>query len=132
MIIELMRFANTPAIQSIKSKTEEESVLTKVTVPVTYEANGKYHIINIEAWEKQAEYIAKTFSKGEWAYITGNLIRNEWKDANGYKRHDFYISVISISTLPGSKIKTAEQAKDEAIGTYYDFGLNDLPPILQD
>ena len=131
MIIELMRFADTPAIQSIKSKTEE-SVLTKVTVPVTYEANGKYHIINIEAWGKQAEYIAKTFSKGEWAYITGNLIRNEWKDANGYKRHNFYISVTSISTLPGSKIKTAEQAKDEAIGTYYDFGLNDLPPILQD
>ena len=130
MIIELCRFADTPAIQRVKSKTED-SVLSKITVPVTYETNGNYHIINIEAWEKQAEYIAKTFSKGMWAYVTGKLIRKEWKDANGYKRHDFYISVTSISTLPGSK-PTAEQAKDEAIGTYYGFELNDIPPILQD
>lgn len=131
MIIELIRFADSPAIQNIKSNTED-SVLSKVTVPVTYEANDKYHIINIEAWGKQADYISKTFSKGMWAYVTGKLIRKEWKDANGYKRHDFYILVSSIRTLPGSKLKMEEQAKNEAIGTYYGFELNDLPPILQD
>ena len=131
MIIELMRFADTPRLQGVTKKTDN-TVLSKVTVPVTYEANGNYHIINIEAWEKQAEYIEKTFSKGMWAYVTGKLIRKEWKDANGYKRHDFYISVISISTLPESKQKSAEQAKDEAIGAYFTSELEEIPPVLQD
>lgn len=131
MILELCKFIDEPVMQEVKSK-KEDKVYFKVTVPVTYEANGNYHIINIEAWEKQAEYIEKTFSKGMWAYVTGKLIRKEWKDANGYKRHDFYISVISISTLPGSKQKPAEQAKDEAIGAYFTSELEEIPPVLQD
>ena len=59
-------------------------------------------------------------------------MRNNWKDVNGYNRHDFFILVESMQTLPESKPKPTEQAKDEAIGAYFDYGLNDLPPILQD
>ena len=131
MILELCKFIDEPVMQQVKSKTEDK-VFLKVTVPVTYEANGEYHIINLVAWGNTAKYIVNTFKKGKWAYVTGRLMRNNWKDANGYNRHDFYISVISISTLPESKQKPAEQAKDEAIGAYFDYELDDLPPILQD
>ena len=133
MIVELCRFAADPTLQQVTSKkgTKDESVLLKVTVPVTYRANGKYHIINIEAWEKQAEYIVKTFKKGEWAHVTGSLIRKEWQDANGYNRHDFYIAVQSVSTLPTSK-PTTENGFDSAVNSYFEHELDEIPPILQD
>lgn len=134
MITELCRFAAEPQVQQITTKkgTSDEAVLSKVTVPVTYEANGNYHIINIEAWGKQAEYIERTFSKGEWAYITGKLIRKEWQDANGYKKHDYYILITSIRTLPVNKPISASSEKDKAIEAYYNYGLDEIPPLLQD
>lgn len=132
MIIEICRFAADPTLQQVTSKkgTKDESVLLKVTVPVTFEANGKYHIINIESWGKQAEYIVQRFKKGEWAHVTGSLIRNEWKDANGYNRHDFYISVTSIRTLPTSK--QSGDGLTNAVTSYFEHELDELPPILQD
>lgn len=133
MITEICRFAADPTLQIVTSKkgTKDESVFSKVTVPVTYRANGKYHIINIEAWGKQAEYIEKNFKKGTWAYIVGSLIRNEWKDATGYNRHDFYIAASSVSTLPTSK-PTTENGFDSAVNSYFEHELDEIPPILQD
>ena len=131
MILELCKFIDEPVMQQVKSKTEDK-VYFKVTVPVTYEANGEYHIINLVAWGNTAKYIVNTFKKGKWAYVTGRLMRNNWKDVNGYNRHDFFILVESMQTLPESKPKPTEQAKDEAIGACFDYGLDDLPPILQD
>ena len=131
MILELCKFIDEPVMQQVKSKTEDK-VYFKVTVPVTYEANGEYHIINLVAWGNTAKYIVNTFKKGKWAYVTGRLMRNNWKDVNGYNRHDFFILVESMQTLPESKPKPTEQAKDKAIGACFDCGLDDLPPILQD
>lgn len=47
----------------------------------------KTNFINVVAWSKTAEHIAKYFSKGSMILITGRLETRNWTDKDGNKRY---------------------------------------------
>ena len=47
----------------------------------------KANFINVVAWSKTAEHIAKYFFKGNMILITGRLETRDWTDKDGNKRY---------------------------------------------
>ncbi|MCS6983660.1 MAG: single-stranded DNA-binding protein [Leptospiraceae bacterium] len=45
--------------------------------------------LKVEAWEKQAEYVAKNLRKGMEVIVKGDLVQRRWQRADGKKASDF-------------------------------------------
>lgn len=123
MLCDIFKVVTIPETMVVLSKknTPEQQETQKTTLALVYYTGKKSNIINAEAWGKLSD-IAGKLNKGDIAYITGQLIRKEWEDSNGYKRHDFYLQIEQIKTLaPESKLTKKETQQNEP-----------LPPELEE
>ncbi|WP_239700323.1 single-stranded DNA-binding protein [Mammaliicoccus sp. D-M17] len=71
------------------------------------------NFIQIEAWGKNAENIAKYFSKGSKIFIQGEMKQNRYEDKDGNKREKIYVNVEKFEFLD-SKGSNQGQAKQQA------------------
>jgi single-strand DNA-binding protein len=77
--------------------------------------NGKRELIttwhNLTVWGKQAELMAKIFSKGQRLYVEGRLNYREWTGKDNQKKQTTEIVVSDFKKLEkDDKKKTAEPA----------------------
>lgn len=53
------------------------------------DAQGSYtSFLQVEAWEKQAEFVAKNLRKGMQVMVRGDLVQKRWQDKNGKKKSE--------------------------------------------
>lgn len=67
------------------------------TLTKTDSAGSTANYLDVEAWEKLADYNAPRLKKGMEIIIMGNLIQRRWKDAEGKTRSNFRIVARAIS-----------------------------------
>ena len=65
---------------------------------------------NLVAWAKQAETIAKYFTKGKAIYVEGELKNRSWEDKNGEKRSATDITIREFQFV-GGKAGSGEGGK---------------------
>lgn len=67
--------------------TQNNTPVTSFTVAVERDFGDKQtDFIGCVAWRSTAEFVAKYFSKGNMATVTGRLQSREWQDRDGNKR----------------------------------------------
>lgn len=71
------------------------------------------NFIQIEAWGKNAENIAKYFSKGSKIFIQGEMKQNRYEDKDGNKREKVYVNVEKFEFLD-SKGSNQGQSKQQS------------------
>lgn len=71
------------------------------------------NFIQVEAWGKNAENIAKYFEKGSKILIQGELKQNRFEDKDGNKREKVYVNVDKFEFLD-SKGSNQGQPKQQA------------------
>lgn len=67
------------------------------TLNKTDSAGSTANYLDVEAWEKLADYNAPRLKKGMEIIIMGNLIQRRWKDAEGKTRSNFRVIARAIS-----------------------------------
>ena len=84
-------------------------------------AEGKREadFINVVAWRKQAETIAKFFDKGNLIGIEGRLQTGSYDDQNGNKRYTTDVQLDNFEFVEGRKDGAA--SSDSDAGSPYDF-----------
>ena len=80
------------------------------------DANGERvtDFIDCVSWNATAEFIARNFSKGKMAVVTGSLQFRDWTDKNGNKRKNAEIQVSNIYFADSKKEDYAPQYPQES------------------
>ncbi|WP_204200848.1 single-stranded DNA-binding protein [Mammaliicoccus sciuri] len=81
------------------------------------------NFIQIEAWGKNAENIAKYFEKGSKILIQGELKQNRFEDKDGNKREKVYVNVDKFEFLD-SKGSNQGQPKQQANDPFANAGVD--------
>ncbi|MEB5649031.1 single-stranded DNA-binding protein [Mammaliicoccus sciuri] len=88
------------------------------------------NFIQVEAWGKNAENIAKYFEKGSKILIQGELKQNRFEDKDGNKREKVYVNVDKFEFLDSkgsNQGQPKQQANDPFANTGADVSNSDLP-----
>lgn len=66
---------------------------------VSKDGKRETDFINIEVWNKRAEYCAKNIEKGRLISVTGSIKTNKYETKDGQKRTNFVVLASNITTL---------------------------------
>ncbi len=86
--------------------------------------------INIVAWRKSAEFVAKYFKKGNMIGIEGSIQTRKYTDKNGNQRTAFEVVANNVQFVE-SKRDTASAPETETApaASYSNAGVNDFSDI---
>ena len=97
----------------VRTTTTGKSVCTfSIAVDRSFARAGEQRqtdFINIVAWESQANFISRYFSKGSMIAIQGSIQTRPYEDKNGNKRTAFEVIAREVSFC-GSKAETGTVA----------------------
>jgi single-strand DNA-binding protein len=78
-------------------RTNSGKAVTSFTIAVDRNfAKGETDFIDCVAWNAQAEFTSKYFSKGRMAVVTGRLESSKWEDNDGNKRTSWRVSADGV------------------------------------
>ena len=103
------RLTAAPELKQTASGKSVISFSVAVQRPFTKDVTD---FLNVTAWDKSAEFVARFFSKGEMIAIDGYLMQRTYEDRNGAKRTTFEIIAQNIGFC-GSK--SADQKPEKQI-----------------
>lgn len=109
-------------------RTQSGTAVTSVTLAVDrdfkdQDGNRATDFIPVVAWKGTAEVMAKYFSKGRMAVVTGRLQLRDWTDKDGNKRWTAEIVADNVYFGDSKKPKGSDSAQTENVaeGTYGGF-----------
>ena len=68
--------------------------------------------IDVDAWEKQGEFVAKYVKKGSFIDVTGKLKMDEWTDKEGKKQTKYLVVADRVHFGGGKKKEGASTSND--------------------
>lgn len=93
-------------------------------------AQRETDFLEVVAWGSAAQFIAKNFTRGQMAIVTGRLQVRSWEDKNGQKRRT--TEIVTNNVYFCGKKETPSQGYDKPSGGYqmpdYDL-LDDSTPL---
>lgn len=97
---EVLLIGNMVRDPELKQTTAGKSVCNfsiAVNRPFAKEGQQDVDFVDIVTWEKQAEFVAKYFPKGEPIYVRGRLQQRLWTDNEGQKHYAIEILADDVS-----------------------------------
>lgn len=104
LVLELFVTAD-PELQTINGKS-------KVSLPVGYESGSGPEYLRLETWEGRADFVAKTFSKGDRLVVHGKLSVRNYQDKNGAQRTAVGVKVTDIVPVRVKKWNNSTAAEE--------------------
>ena len=104
------RLTAAPELKQTASGKSVISFSVAVQRPFTKDVTD---FLNVTAWDKSAEFVARFFAKGEMIAVDGYLMQRTYEDRNGAKRSTFEIIAQNIGFC-GSKAADQKPAKQVA------------------
>lgn len=77
--------------------------------------NDKVLYIDVDAWDKQAEFVGKYVKKGSLLAISGKLKMDEWTDKEGKKQTKYVIVADRINFIGGKKKESEPQTAPDSL-----------------
>lgn len=85
------RLTADPELRRTQSGTSVTSFTLAVGRSFAKPGEQQTDFIDIVAWSKTAEFVAKWFTKGQLVAVAGRIQVRNWEDKNGQKRRSFEI-----------------------------------------
>ena len=82
------RFTNDP---ELKITSGHGKAVTTVRVAINEQGRDKAVFIDLQSWEKTAEFIAEYGTKGRLFEATARLALDQWQDSEGSQRSKHYL-----------------------------------------
>jgi single-strand DNA-binding protein len=112
--------------------TQNNKAITTVTLAVNegYGDNQKTYFIDVQAWEKQSENLAKYCGKGSKIAVSGKLIQQTWEH-EGKKLSKVLVQAFNIMFLDNKKdgqavepsqAEVLDSAMEKESDPFKDFG----------
>ena len=121
------RCTNAPEVKSVKGKKEKNS-LAKFTIALNKNEETAF-FVPVVAWGALAEALEEYVNKGDKITVSGYLAYDEWKNDDGKKRSQIYITAQSVEFMTGTgkgkdnykkRPKSTRDGADEDEAFYYD------------
>lgn len=97
-----------------------------------YGDNQSTDFINCVAWNKQAEFVERNFSKGKMIIVVGRIQTRSWDGADGKK--NYATEVIANEVSFGESKKSAEEngGRSYESSPHSDYQTPEMPASLSD
>ena len=92
---------------------------TKITLAVPRKNFGdgesKTDFINVQIWNKQAEFVCRYFGKGSAMMVIGSMQNNNYTDKDGNKRYEFLVIADDIQFGESKANSNTPAARGETV-----------------
>lgn len=97
-----------------------------------YGENQSTDFINCVAWNKQAEFVERNFSKGKMIIVVGRIQTRTWEGTDGKK--NYATEVVASEVSFGESKKSAEEngARSYESSSRSDYQVPEMPASLSD
>ncbi len=85
--------------------------------------------INIVAWRKTAEFVAKYFKKGSMIGIEGSIQTRKYTDKNGNNRTAFEVIANNVQFVESKRDSAAPAGGGEPAASFSNAGANDFADL---
>lgn len=103
------------AVRDPESRTlPKGSIVTTIRIAHNDPISDKVLYIDVDTWDKQAEFVSKYVKKGSLLGIAGKLKMDEWTDKEGKKQTKYAIVADRVHFIGGKK-KSEEPAVDTEV-----------------
>lgn len=125
-------------------QTPTGKLSVKVSIAVSQrkfskDSEAKTDFIYIQAWNKQAEFLSKYFSKGSAVFVRGTLRNNNYVDKNGVKRYEIIVLVEDLQFGENKPAVNSPAARGESVqpvnsgeNSYQPYDTGDFEEIIGD
>ena len=103
----------------IRYTTNNNTAVCSFTLAVNRQKKDEVDFIPIVAWDKQAEFCSKYFTKGQQVAIVGKIQVRSWDDNEGKKRYTTEV-VASETYFADSKKEGQQQGQQQDHGDAYE------------
>lgn len=97
-----------------------------------YGENQSTDFINCVAWNKQAEFVERNFSKGKMIIVVGRIQTRSWDGADGKKNYATEVVANEVSFGESKKSSEENGARSYGASSNSDYQMPEMPASLSD
>lgn len=128
LVVLTGRLTADPELKTTQSGISVSSFSVAVNRPYRTGEEQQTDFINVVAWRKTAEFIAKYFKKGNMIGIEGSIQTRKYTDKNGNNRTAFEV-VVNNAQFVESKRDSAASQGGEQPASFSNAGADDFSDL---
>lgn len=128
LVVLTGRLTADPELKTTQSGISVTSFSVAVNRPYRTGEEQQTDFINVVAWRKMAEFIAKYFKKGNMIGIEGSIQTRKYTDKNGNNRTAFEV-VVNNAQFVESKRDSAASQGGEQPASFSNAGADDFSDL---
>ena len=128
LVVLTGRLTADPELKTTQSGISVTSFSVAVNRPYRTGEEQQTDFINVVAWRKTAEFIAKYFKKGNMIGIEGSIQNRKYTDKNGNNRTAFEV-VVNNAQFVESKRDSAASQGGEQPASFSNAGADDFSDL---
>ncbi len=128
LVVLTGRLTADPELKTTQSGISVTSFSVAVNRPYRTGEEQQTDFINVVAWRKTAEFIAKYFKKGNMIGIEGSIQTRKYTDKNGNNRTAFEV-VVNNAQIVESKRDSAASQGGEQPASFSNAGADDFSDL---
>lgn len=128
LVVLTGRLTADPELKTTQSGISVTSFSVAVNRPYRTGEEQQTDFINVVAWRKTAEFIAKYFKKGNMIGIEGSIQTRKYTDKNGNNRTAFEVVVNNAQFVESKRDSTASQGGEQP-ASFSNAGADDFSDL---
>ena len=128
LVVLTGRLTADPELKTTQSGLSVTSFSVAVNRPYRTGEEQQTDFINVVAWRKTAEFIAKYFKKGNMIGIEGSIQTRKYTDKNGNNRTAFEVVVNNAQFVESKRDSAASQGSEQP-ASFSNAGADDFSDL---
>ena len=128
LVVLTGRLTADPELKTTQSGISVTSISVAVNRPYRTGEEQQTDFINVVAWRKTAEFIAKYFKKGNMIGIEGSIQTRKYTDKNGNNRTAFEVVVNNAQFVESKRDSAASQGSEQP-ASFSNAGADDFSDL---
>lgn len=128
LVVLTGRLTADPELKTTQSGISVTSFSVAVNRPYRTGEEQQTDFINVVAWRKTAEFIAKYFKKGNMIGIEGSIQTRKYTDKNGNNRTAFEVVVNNAQFVESKRDSAASQGGEQS-ASFSNAGADDFSDL---
>ncbi|HBJ10346.1 MAG TPA: single-stranded DNA-binding protein [Ruminococcaceae bacterium] len=128
LVVLTGRLTADPELKTTQSGISVTSFSVAVNRPYRTGEEQQTDFINVVAWRKTAEFIAKYFKKGNMIGIEGSIQTRKYTDKNGNNRTAFEVVVNNAQFVESKRDSAASQGSEQP-ASFSNAGADDFSDL---
>ncbi len=128
LVVLTGRLTADPELKTTQSGISVTSFSVAVNRPYRTGEEQQTDFINVVAWRKTAEFIAKYFKKGNMIGIEGSIQTRKYTDKNGNNRTAFEVVVNNAQFVESKRDSAASQGGEQPV-SFSNAGADDFSDL---